>query len=918
MTDAILRGRLGICISVLAVWGAVLAAELPGGYTPLAYIESTGLEQIDTELNAGAQTTVDMRFGRVSPFPDSVLFGKDVWNPKGFLLVVQNGRFRFFGNERKPSGEAKAPVDPWSLAGADRSESLDYRFSLGADGVARLTVGDETRAHELKVDRACSSDDSLKLFGSTGGEHGRGGVYRLYALKLGNDAGEALRDFVPCASPSGEVGLWDRVTGRFFGNVSGRGAFFGSTKAAPWSLERAQAWGRANPWYCGFNHVPANAINDVEVWQKETFSPEVIRKEFKLAAGLGFNCVRIFLQYKVYEDDPAWFLSAFEKYLSLADEAKLKVMPVLFDDCMFGSALNPTLGKQTEPYPGWYMWGWVPSPGRDMVLDARTHGKLEAFVKDLIGRHRADRRILLWDLYNEPTNGYVDKDRSIPLVVKCFAWARTVDPEQPLSVALWNDNKKLNDVLIRENDVFTFHCYHGARETERRIREFSAYGRPLICTEWMSRKDDRPGGCTIRDCLGLYKSAGVGCMMWGLVNGKTQVHLPFGSRPGDKVHRGPWKHDIFHSDHTPYDPAENELIRQATRDTSLPAFPSLPFGVTKFGEKATVYLLRGKGGLMMEVTDYGGRVSRLLVPDAKGALADVTIGFDSPKAWEDTDPFFGTIIGRYGNRIWQGRFTLDGKDYQLDCNDVTRDCHLHGGTRGWYTYVWKAEPFARGDDVGIVFTKRFPDGEQGFPGNVDAKVTYTITPDNTWRIEYEATTDRPTPMNLTHHVYFNMNGTGDVYDQELQIDADSYISVDEKLNPLPGAPKPVAGTPFDFRTFRKIGERINDPDRDLRIDPGYDHNFCLNGTGFRKVAEMRGDLRRMEVWTDQPGVQFYSGNLTNPQWTMKDGLRMMPRSHIALETQHYPNTPNRPDYPQATLRPGETYRTVTEYRFRAR
>ena len=530
-------------------------SPLPSGYTPLLYIESTGLEQIDTGVNAGAHTTVDMRFGHVKPIDHSVIFGKDIWNPKGFLFIVQFKHIRFFGNV------GNEPGLEWNLADADPTETLDYRFVLGADSVARLTVGDEGKARELKVDRTSDSSQTLKLFKGTHAFHGKGGVFRLYSLKLGTDSGEAVRDFVPCRTPSGEVGLWDRVTGRFFGNVSGFGAFFGSTKGERWTLARAQAWGKANPWLCGFNHVPANAINDTEIWQKETFSPDVIREEFKLATGLGFNCVRIFIQYKVYEHDPVWFHKAFEKYLQLADEAKLKVMPTLFDDCSFGVATEPTLGKQTDPLIGWNMWGWTPSPGYTMVVDHRTHGKLEKYVKDLISTHKDDPRIFAWDLYNEPVNGMGGYSKySLALVKKCFVWARSVNPSQPLTVCRWNGNAQLNRLVARESDIISYHCYSNAQRTRAMIDELSKLGRPMVCTEWFLRYGD----CDIEHCLGIYKERGVGCMMWGLVNGKTQTHLPFGYCADKPPYTGRWKHDLFHADHTPYNPKELELLRKLT------------------------------------------------------------------------------------------------------------------------------------------------------------------------------------------------------------------------------------------------------------------------------------------------------------------------------------------------------------------
>lgn len=341
------------------------------------------------------------------------------------------------------------------------------------------------------------------------------------------------------------------------------------------------------------------------------------------------------------------------------------------------------------------------------------------------------------------------------------------------------------------------------------------------------------------------------------------------------------------------------------------------FGKTARGEEARLYELTGRGGLRMDVTDFGGRVCGLWVPDAAGRMRDVTVGFDSPSGWETTDRYFGAIVGRVCNRISGGRFTLDGKAYDIPRNDAARDAALHGGPCGWDAHVWDAEPFVSGDDVGIAFSRRFPDGEQGFPGTVDAKVTYTLTPDNVWRIEYEATTDAPTPINLTQHTYFNLDGSPDVLGHELRINADAFIPVDRNLSPLPGEPRSVVGTPFDFRTFRRIGERIDDSAPNLQFDPGYNHNWCLNGTGFRKAAELRGTGLSMEVWTDRPGLQLYTGNFIEDGWAMKDGRKLSRRCYLALEAQAYPDSPNRPDYPSVTIRPGEIYRAKTEYRFHA-
>ena len=328
-------------------------------------------------------------------------------------------------------------------------------------------------------------------------------------------------------------------------------------EAAPrWSVEKANAWAAANPWWCGVNYIPANAINYTAMWDKTSFSPDVIRRELKLMTGLGMNCVRFVMQYKVYEEDPAYFLKTLDTFLSLCDEAKVKAMPIFFDDCVFGANADPVIGRQPEPLEGWYAWAWSPSPGHTMVIDKREHPKLERYVKDVMTRFKDDSRIFLWDLYNEPANSKLGK-RSFPLLLKTFAWARKVDPSQPISSGIWNGDKELNAILFDNSDVVTFHCYMDAKKTAARIKEMKAHGRPVICTEWMNRTCKS----TVADCLKLFADADVGCIAWGLVNGKTQTHLRWGHRPEMLPYKGPWQHDFFHGDFTSYDRAELDLIK---------------------------------------------------------------------------------------------------------------------------------------------------------------------------------------------------------------------------------------------------------------------------------------------------------------------------------------------------------------------
>lgn len=328
-----------------------------------------------------------------------------------------------------------------------------------------------------------------------------------------------------------------------------------------WSVEKAKAWGAANPWFCGVNYIPANAVNYTAMWDKTSFSPDVIRRELKLMTDMGMNCVRFVMQYKVYEDDPEYFKATLDRFLTLCDEAGVKAMPIFFDDCSFGASNDPVLGRQSEPLEGWYAWAWSPSPGHTMVIDGREHPKLEKYVKDVISRFKDDGRIFLWDLYNEPSNHKLGF-RSYPLLEKTFAWARAVDPSQPLSSGIWNNDKRLNAIILANSDVVTFHLYANRAKTAKRMKEIlkMAKGRPVICTEWMNR----PIGSTVKDCIGLFKEANVGCIAWGLVNGKTQTHLPWRHRPEKLPYTGVWQHDLFRGDFTPYDPSEIAIIKEAT------------------------------------------------------------------------------------------------------------------------------------------------------------------------------------------------------------------------------------------------------------------------------------------------------------------------------------------------------------------
>ncbi|MGH7531617.1 MAG: aldose epimerase family protein [Gemmatimonadales bacterium] len=348
-----------------------------------------------------------------------------------------------------------------------------------------------------------------------------------------------------------------------------------------------------------------------------------------------------------------------------------------------------------------------------------------------------------------------------------------------------------------------------------------------------------------------------------------------------------------------------------------------PFGATDRGDTASLYTVTNARGMEVRVTDYGGIIVSLHVPDKNGRLGDVVLGYDSLAGYLRASPYFGAIIGRYGNRIANGRFTLDGRTYTLATNNGPN--HLHGGLRGFDKVLWQAEPFQRGDSTGLVFRYTSPDGEEGYPGTLRVMVTYTLTDDNALTFDYHATTDRATPVNLTQHSYFNLagDGSGDILGHVVTLNADRFTPVDSTLIPT-GELRSVAGTPLDFRTPTPIGARIRQNDPQLRYGQGYDHNIVLikasqdtNATFAARVYQPTTG-RVMEIYTTEPGLQFYTGNFLDGTLRGKGGVIYGHRYGFCMETQHFPDSPNQPGFPSTILRPGETYRSRTIYRFAVR
>ncbi|MBP8605873.1 MAG: galactose mutarotase [Phycisphaerae bacterium] len=344
------------------------------------------------------------------------------------------------------------------------------------------------------------------------------------------------------------------------------------------------------------------------------------------------------------------------------------------------------------------------------------------------------------------------------------------------------------------------------------------------------------------------------------------------------------------------------------------------FGTTSDGQKVDCFTLNNARGRIAKIITYGGIVTELWMPDRKGVLDDVVLGFDNLADYETKSPYFGCITGRYANRIAEGRFTLDGVEYSgLAINNGAN--HLHGGIKGFDKVVWQAEPFENAEGKGVKLHYLSRDMEEGYPGNLDVTVTYTLTDADELKIEYAAVTDKPTVCNLTNHSYFNLagHGYGTHYEHQLMINADAFTPVWDAGAIPTGEILPVKGTPMDFTRPTPIGLRIDENYDQLVYGSGYDHNYVLNKSDAAlslaaRVSEPTTG-RVMECWTTEPGVQFYSGNYLDASLVGKGGKRYGRRFGFCLETQHYPDSPNKPNFPSTVLRPGQKFRSTTIFKF---
>jgi aldose 1-epimerase len=342
-----------------------------------------------------------------------------------------------------------------------------------------------------------------------------------------------------------------------------------------------------------------------------------------------------------------------------------------------------------------------------------------------------------------------------------------------------------------------------------------------------------------------------------------------------------------------------------------------PFG-TADGQSVALYTLRNAHGMEAKITNYGGILVSLKVPDRNGKFDDVVLGFNDLETYLKGHPYFGALIGRYGNRIAKGRFTLNGVEYKLAVNNGENT--LHGGVKGFDKVVWTGKEMNTKAGPAVVLTYLSKDGEEGYPGNLNVRVVYTLTNNNELKIEYSATTDKDTVTNLTHHSYFNLagEGNGDILSHLVTINGDRFLPTDAGSIPT-GELRKVSGTPFDFLTAHAIGERINQDEEQLKLGNGYDHTWIINGRAgtlrLAATAYEKTSGRTMQVWTTEPGVQFYTGNFLDGTLTGKSGKIYQRRFGFCFETQHYPDSPNHPAFPTTTLKKGATYKSTTIYRF---
>lgn len=708
-------------------------------------------------------------------------------------------------------------------------------------------------------------------------------------------------------------------------------------KAAPkpvvpaerWTEEKANAWYEAQPWPVGCVFMPSYAGTPIELWGKEYFKPDVVDYELGLAEELGFNCIRLFLNDLVWQDDPDGFMDRLEQTVALADKHGLRILMTFFTNG--GTFKNAFLGPQPQPQPGIHNSTWMPSPGIDIVNNPEKWPIIERYEKTVLTRYKDDPRILAWCLYNEPENKAAEF-KTLPFLREVYKWAREVNPSQPITSPVWQipgsggTNLPIVSFICDNSDIVSFHCYADYTVCSRFVNYMRQFNRPILCSEWMARTK----GSDYFSILPLFKKYKIGSFSYGLVNGKQQCHYPWNAVVNGKkvpfTEDPPvWFHDLFRPDGTPWNEVEAQFIKSMTRGTKKLEVRTQGYGTLATGEKAHRYLLTNTAGSSLVLSDYGARIVKICMPDRSGAVDDVIVGPDDLKTFEEAKPerFLGCVIGRYGNRINHASFTLDGKKYQLEANENLggEPVQCHGASQGFDRFLWEGKVLQEDGRVGVRFHRLSPDGESGFPGNCNCYVTYWLTEDNVVKVEYEATTDKPTVINLSNHSFFNLKGRkgGYIMDHLFKVEADECIQNNAQM--CPDLILPVEGTPFDFREPHRVDYRIDMPNEHLRIMHGMSACWVVrdwDGT-LRLAADLYEPVcgRGVQTWTTEPAILTYTARAFNGTMQGKYGP-VDKFGGMLLETIHFADSPNQDRFPSTVLRPGEKYYSTTEWRFYAK
>ena len=699
-----------------------------------------------------------------------------------------------------------------------------------------------------------------------------------------------------------------------------------------WTIEKAAKWKAETGWKSGCCYIPATAINQIEMWSSDTFDPKQIDKELGWAEDLGFNTMRVFLSSLVWENEPDAFKKHIDEFLTIADKHGISPFFVFFDDCWDA---HSAYGKQREPKTGVHNSGWVQDPSEEVRADSsKMYADLEKYVKDILTTFKDDKRVYCWDLYNEPGNSGHSLT-TLPLLSHTVRWAREVNPSQPITIGLWsNDLPVLNRFQIENSDIITYHNYANPTDHRLEIEYLSLLERPMMCTEYMARKFDSK----FTNILPMLRAYDVCAVNWGFVAGKTNTMYAWGDPHPKGEEPTLWFHEIYRQDRTPFDTAEVDIIRRV--NSELTVFPKSEFETAveanaKQSDGTETFVLRTFRGMTAQFTNYGARLVSLWVPSADGVFRDVVWGFPDINGYVNAkDIYAGPIVGRYGNRIGNAAITIDGTEYRLAANEGKN--HLHGGgLEGFAGKVWKGEYCTAANGFPAVrFSYDSPAREEGYPGNLSITVTYSLNDDNELCIDYSATSDSTTVLNPTLHAYFNLNGTtGRTIDSHIfEVNSDYYTVTNPELIPT-GEIATVEGTKMDFRKPKALGKVKYDDNFVLRKAEGsvIDKSTAQNGTadstkawGFSRGAQYAATVYEpstgieMKVYTDQPGLQFYSGDGMDGADIGKRGEKHLLRSGFVFETQNFPDAPNHADFPSAVLRPGETYTQHSRYRFSVR